>query len=87
MVSQLTTSLALGVVRAAQGRDEQAELLLRGAVEGLALTQFRASEPEALRYLVQFLRERGRADDAEPFEARLAELDAAATVDKAAQIA
>ena len=87
VVSQLTTSLALGVVRAAQGRDEQAELLLRGAAEGLALTQFRASEPEALRYLIQFLRDRDRADEAGPFEARLAELDVVTPADKAAKIA
>jgi class 3 adenylate cyclase/tetratricopeptide (TPR) repeat protein len=85
-VSQLTTALALGTVRAAQGRDEDAEVLLRAAAEGLALTQFRAAEPEALRALIEFLRERGRADEAAPFEARLAQL-VAAPAESAARIA
>jgi class 3 adenylate cyclase/tetratricopeptide (TPR) repeat protein len=87
VVSQLTTSMALGIVRAAQGRDEQAELLLRGAAEGLALTQFRATEPEALRSLIQFLRERDRADEAGPFEERLAALEVLAPVVRAEKIA
>jgi hypothetical protein len=86
-VSQLTTSLALGIVRAAQGRDEQAELLLRGAAEGFALTQFRAAEPEALRSLIEFLEDRGRADEAVPFVTRLAQLDVAAPAESAARIA
>ncbi len=86
-VSQLTTSLALGIVRAAQGRDEQAELLLRGAAEGLAMTQFRAAEPEAIRSLIEFLEDRGRADEAVPFVARLAQLDVAAPAESAARIA
>ena len=87
-VSQLTTALALGVVRAAQGRDEQAEQLLRAAAEGLRLTQFRATEPEALVELIAFLRERGRSDEAVPYEARLEELvPAAAPAESAARIA
>jgi predicted ATPase/class 3 adenylate cyclase len=85
-VSQLTTALALGVVRAAQGRDEQAEHLLRAAAEGLRLTQFRATEPEALRELIAFLCERGRSDEAVPYEARLEEL-VPAPAESAARIA
>jgi predicted ATPase/class 3 adenylate cyclase len=86
-VSQLTTAMALGVVRAAQGRDEEAERLLRSAVDGLHRSAFRSSEPEALRYLVGFLRERGRADEAAPYEARLADLDVSAPAETAARIA
>jgi class 3 adenylate cyclase/tetratricopeptide (TPR) repeat protein len=86
-VSQLTTAMALGVVRAAQGRDEEAERLLRSAVDGLHRSAFRSSEPEALRYLIEFLRERGRADEAVPYEARLAELDVSAPAETAARIA
>jgi class 3 adenylate cyclase/tetratricopeptide (TPR) repeat protein len=86
-VSQLTTEMALGVVRAAQGRDAEAERLLRSAADGLRRTAFRSSEPEALRYLIRFFRERGRSDEAEPYEARLAELEVAAPADRAARIA
>ena len=86
-VSQLTTAMALGVVRAAQGRDEEAERLLRSAVDGLHRSAFRSSEPEALRYLIGFLRERGRADEAAPYEARLGELDVSAPAETAARIA
>ena len=86
-VSQLTTSLALGVVKAAQGRDEDAEILLRAAAEGLALTQFRAAEPEALRQLITFLKDRGREDEAAPFVKRLARLGGSAPAESAARIA
>ncbi len=86
-VSQLTTALALGAVRAAQGRDEEAEGLLRSAVDGMRKSAFRSSEPEGLRLLAAFLRERGRGDEAEPYEARLAELDVAAPAERAARIA
>ena len=86
-VSQLTTALALGVVRAAQRRDVEAERLLRLAVDGLHRSAFRASEPEALRYLIGFLCDRGRAEEAVPYEARLAELDLVVPTEPAARIA
>ena len=79
-VSQITTSMALGIVRAAQGRDEEAERLLRGAVDAIAATPFRSSEPEVLRELIAFLRERGRDEEAGPYERRLLELAPAATL-------
>jgi class 3 adenylate cyclase/tetratricopeptide (TPR) repeat protein len=86
-VSQVTTRLALGVVRAAQGRDEEAEELLRGAVHTLSSTPFRFAEPETLRALIQFLRERGRDDEAAEFEARLAKVPLVAPDSRAARIA
>ena len=87
-VSQLTTAMALGVVRAAQGRDEEAERLLRSAVDGLQKSAFTSSEPEALRYLVAFLQNRGREDEAVAYEARLAELNVSAEpAESAARIA
>ena len=86
-VSQLTTALALGMVKAAQGRDDDAEILLRAAAEGLALTQFRAAEPEALRELIAFLEDRDRADEAAPFVKRLARLAGPAPVQSEARIA
>jgi tetratricopeptide (TPR) repeat protein len=75
VASVISTTTALGVVRAAQGRDEEAEALHREAVrlsEGFKLF---AIEP--LKTLAQFLRERGRADEAAPFEERWAELSPA----------
>ncbi len=71
LTSRSSTTRTLGLVRAAQGRDAEAEVLLR---EGLALlegTDFRLLEVEALVPLVRFLRSRDRCDEAETLEARL----------------
>ena len=73
-VSGSTTKLALGIVRAAQARDAEAEKLLVEAVEELAFFDLRALEHWALRYLVQFLRSRGRDDEADAYEERRAAL-------------
>jgi class 3 adenylate cyclase/tetratricopeptide (TPR) repeat protein len=75
VTSLITTTMALGIVRAAQGRDEEAEELLRKAVADARGFKLFAIEP--LKTLAQFLRERGRADEASPFEARWAELSPA----------
>ena len=69
-VSGSTTKLALGIVRAAQARDAEAEKLLMEAVEELGFFDLRALEHWALRYLVQFLRSRGRDDEADAYEER-----------------
>jgi ATP/maltotriose-dependent transcriptional regulator MalT len=69
-----TTKLALGIVRAAQGRDAEAEELMREALEGLREFDLRAGEREVLLVLADFYRERGRDDDVAPLEERLAEL-------------
>ena len=63
--------LALGLVRAEQGRDDEAELLLRESVEILEETDFRRHEQEPLKAFVDFLRKRGRDDEALEFERRL----------------
>ena len=60
-VSISTTKFALGIVRAAQKRDAEAEALIHEAVEGLQLYELRGPERWALRYLVEFYRRRGRA--------------------------
>ena len=65
-VSLSTTKLALGLVRAAQRRDDEAEKLMIEAVEGLAMYDLRSPERFALRQLVEFLRDRGRYDEAAP---------------------
>lgn len=73
-MSRANVRLVLGLVRAAQGRDEEAELLFRDAIDSLASTDYRNSEPEALAAYSRFLRDRGRDEEAEAAEARLAEL-------------
>jgi tetratricopeptide (TPR) repeat protein len=73
-VSDSTTKLALGLVRAAQDRDAEAERWLLEAVDGFAMYEMRALEHWALRYLANFLRSRGRDDEAEAYEARRAAL-------------
>jgi tetratricopeptide (TPR) repeat protein len=78
-VSDSTTRLALGLVRAAQRRDEVAEQLLREAVDGFALYEIRALEHWALRYLAEFLRSRGRDDEAAVYEERRAALAPSST--------
>ena len=57
MVSRSNVRMVLGLVRAAQGRDEEAELLLREALDIVAETDYRNAEPEPLAALAQFLRE------------------------------
>jgi class 3 adenylate cyclase/tetratricopeptide (TPR) repeat protein len=72
--SRATTRMALGLVRAAQGRDEEAEALLREALELIAATDFHVIRAEVLRALVSFLRSRRRDAEAAPFEVQLREL-------------
>jgi tetratricopeptide (TPR) repeat protein len=78
-VSDSTTRLALGLVRAAQGRDKEAEQLLHEAVDGFALYEIRALEHWALRYLAEFLRARGRDEEAVVYEERRAALAPSST--------
>jgi tetratricopeptide (TPR) repeat protein len=72
--SRATTRVALALVRHAQGREDEAEGLTREALDIIAPTGFLATRVEVLRALVQFLRARGRADEAAEFEELLAEL-------------
>ncbi|MDX6507312.1 MAG: hypothetical protein QOG06_1956 [Gaiellaceae bacterium] len=68
--SLATTTMALGLVRAAQGQDGEAEELLRQAYDTIAPTEHRLTQCETLQALVQFLRERGREDEADELDAR-----------------
>ena len=70
VTSLATTTMSLGLVRAAQGRDEEAEELLRQAYDTLAETEHRKHQCELLQALVQFLRDRGRDDEAAELDAR-----------------
>ncbi len=76
--SRATTAGALAKVRAAQGRHEEAEELFREALGTLSGTDFRQVEYEVLEPFAQFLRDRGRDEEAEALEERRAELFPAA---------
>jgi tetratricopeptide (TPR) repeat protein len=82
MTSLSTTTMALGLVRAAQGRDDEAEALLREACDTLAAGEHRLHRRDALEALAQFLRERGREEEAAELDARREGLlaEAASTV-------
>ena len=71
LTSQASTTTTLGLVRAAEGTDTEAEALLRA---GLALydgTGHRLLEAQAIVSLAEFLRSRARTDEAAELEARL----------------
>jgi ATP/maltotriose-dependent transcriptional regulator MalT len=70
--SQASTRYALAQVRAAQGREDDAEALMRDGLERLVGTGYLSLEARATARLDEFLRKRGRPDDA--LAARLAEL-------------
>ena len=72
--SRSTTRLALGLVRAAQGRDDEAERLLRESEEILRPTGFRRHQIAPLEALAEFLRARDRDDEAVEVEEALAAL-------------
>ena len=71
LTSRSSTMTTLGLVRAAQGCDEEAEGLLRDAVGLLDGTDYRLLEAEARAGLARFLRARGRVDEAAEVELRL----------------
>jgi class 3 adenylate cyclase/tetratricopeptide (TPR) repeat protein len=82
-ISVATTTMTLGLVRAAQGRDEEAERLLREAQIALQATGFKEIELFALESLVQFFRGRGLDEEAVVFERRLLELAPVAAIGSA----
>ena len=73
LTSTASTTMTLGLVRAAQGRDEEAERLLRESLQLLRGTQYRLLELEPLVALARFLRAHDRKAEAEELEALLPE--------------
>jgi class 3 adenylate cyclase/tetratricopeptide (TPR) repeat protein len=65
---------ALASVRAAQGRDDEAEELFKTAIELARKSNYRLYERHPLERMVEFLLDRGRDEDAAPYEARIAGL-------------
>jgi class 3 adenylate cyclase/tetratricopeptide (TPR) repeat protein len=68
--------LVLGAIGAGQGRDADAEALFRTSLHEAEETEYRLLQREPLEYLAQFLRERGREEEAAAFEERLADFPA-----------
>jgi ATP/maltotriose-dependent transcriptional regulator MalT len=71
LTSQSSTTMTLGLVRAAQGRDEEAEALLRESLSMLEPTDFRLISAGHVGALARFLRSRGRDAEAAEVEAQV----------------
>jgi class 3 adenylate cyclase/tetratricopeptide (TPR) repeat protein len=76
--SQSTTRKTLAMVRAVQGRDDEAEALFRESIEILERSEYTRFLSEPLRAIIQFFEERERLEEVVAFEERLAELRAGA---------
>ena len=68
MTSRATTRMALGVVRASQGREEEAEALLREALDVLEPTDLHVIRIELLQALVDFLRSKARDEEVDVYD-------------------
>ncbi|MDX6512528.1 MAG: hypothetical protein QOE36_2032 [Gaiellaceae bacterium] len=73
LTSRSSATMTLGLVRAAQGRDEEAEALLRESLSLLEDTDYKLIEVQAIVALARFLRSRDREREAEELEMRLPE--------------
>ncbi len=71
---QIFAVTALAAIREAQGRDEEAEELFVSAIALGRDSNYRLFELHPLERLLDFLRARGRDDEAATYEERLAEL-------------
>jgi class 3 adenylate cyclase/tetratricopeptide (TPR) repeat protein len=82
--SQSTTRKTLAMVRAAQGRDDEAEALFRESIEILERSEYTRYLTEPLKAIIQFLEDRGRVEEVVAYELRLAELRAGAAPEESA---
>jgi tetratricopeptide (TPR) repeat protein len=87
VASQASTRKTLALVRAAQGRDDEAESLLRESIEILERSDYARHLTEPLRAIIQFYEERERLEEVVAFEERLAELRAGAVPEESASAA
>jgi class 3 adenylate cyclase/tetratricopeptide (TPR) repeat protein len=71
MSSRATTRTTLARIRTRQGRLDEAEALLREALDIFEQTEYRTFQETALGELAQLLREAGRDGEADAFERRL----------------
>ena len=72
--SQASTKKSLALVRAVQGRDDEAEALLHEAIDILERSEYRRYLSDPLEAIIEFLEERERVEEVEEFRQRLAEL-------------
>jgi tetratricopeptide (TPR) repeat protein len=82
--SQASTKTSLALVRATQGRDEEAEALLRESIAILERSEYSRFLSDPLEAMIQFLEERGRFEETASFERRLEELRAGDVAESAA---
>jgi ATP/maltotriose-dependent transcriptional regulator MalT len=71
--SRATTRTALAMVRSAQGREDEAERLLREALDVVSETDFVYTRYEVLHALADLLRAAGRDEELAAIESELAE--------------
>ena len=72
--SQASTKRSLALIRAHQGRDEEAEALLRESIETLERSEYTRFLADPLETIIEFLIARQRVGEAVHFQERLTEL-------------
>jgi hypothetical protein len=72
------------MIRAHQGRDDEAEALLRESIETLERSEYTRFLADPLEAIIEFLIGRQRVGEAVRFQKRLAELRAASMPEEAA---
>jgi class 3 adenylate cyclase/tetratricopeptide (TPR) repeat protein len=84
---RIFAATALAAIRAAQGRDDEAEQIFLSAIADARESNLKLFELHPLERLTGFLRARGRDEDAAAYEARIVELSAEETDSRAERIA
>jgi len=82
--SQASTKRSLALIRAHQGRDDEAEALLRESIETLERSEYTRFLADPLEAIIEFLIGRQRVGEAVEFQRRLTELRTDAMPEEAA---
>jgi class 3 adenylate cyclase/tetratricopeptide (TPR) repeat protein len=82
---RIFAATALAAIRAAQGRDDEAEEIFLSAIADARDSNLKLFELHPLERLTEFLTARGRDEDAAVYEARIAELSPAEPTDSRAE--